>query len=62
MVDRYLVPIEKRGEYYENAVNDIPPEYEGDCSKELVVRNEKDEEIWSKIIRPSENHLICNDL
>lgn len=52
------MPENLRGEHYENEVRECPPEFLGDDAKEIVVRNDRGQEIMALKIRPSRSYLV----
>lgn len=49
-----------RGKHYDNEVVDCEPLYEGDESKEIVVRNDRGEVVHRKKICPERSYLVTD--
>ena len=61
LISKIQIPKDKTGQYYTNEVRDCEPEFFGDDIKELVLKNEKEEDVCVQKIRPSQDHLISDD-
>ena len=60
VIDNYDIPIEMRGKYYDNEVVDCEGIYEGDESKEIIVRNDRGEIVHKKRVIPDRSYLVTD--
>lgn len=62
LISEYPIPVQKLGTSYENSVQDKPENFIGDKGKVVIVRNDRREEVFTQILRPTKSQVFKEDL